>query len=57
MSTWKDSLALVFAEREACALTALAEKVDAEATGAEDDRAYNQACDDIAAAIRARGSK
>ncbi len=44
-------------EREACAKIAEDEKVDAEYTGDESDEAYNRACDDIAAAIRARGRK
>lgn len=42
---------------ERCALIALDEKVDAEDTDAETDKAYNQACDDIAAAIRAAAAR
>ena len=38
---------------EHAAKVAIAEKVDADATGEETDIAYNHACDDCAAAIRA----
>lgn len=38
---------------EDSAVIALAEKVEAESTDASEDRAYNWACDHIAAAIRA----
>jgi hypothetical protein len=43
--------ALSLAERTRCANIALGEKVDADATGEEEDRAYNRACEDIAARI------
>lgn len=39
-------------ERERCAKIAEEEKVDADATGEDSDRAYNAACDHIAARIR-----
>lgn len=41
------------AHRERCIEAVLAERVDAEATGEESDRAYNRALDDAVAAIRA----
>jgi hypothetical protein len=46
------ALLAVEQERARCAELALAEKVDAEATGTDGDIAYNLACDHVAAAIR-----
>lgn len=43
-------------ERERCINIALGEKVDAESTGEETDRAYNLACNHIADAIRKEDS-
>lgn len=43
------------AQREEHVKAALAERVNAHETGEESDRAYNQACEDVAAAIRALG--
>jgi hypothetical protein len=49
---YRSALAAVQAERERAAQIALAERVDAKATGDASDAAYNLACEHIAAAIR-----